>query len=101
MNVEMRIFTQQALAAYCREYPEARVALQNWKVIVKRSKWNSFADVKKTFRTVDYIGNQRYVFYLKGNDFRLVAVIKYTIGFVYIRFVGRHEDYEKIDCLTV
>ena len=97
----MRIFTQQALAVYCKEYPEARVALQNWKVIVKRSKWSSFADVKKTFRTVDYIGNQRYVFNLKGNEFRMVAVIKYTIGFVYIRFVGRHEEYEKIDCLTV
>lgn len=98
---EMRIFTQQALAAYCREFPDARVALQNWKVVVKRSKWKSFADVKKSFRTVDYIGNQRCVFNLKGNDFRLVAVIKYTIGFVYIRFVGSHEEYEGIDCLTV
>ena len=97
----MRIFTQQALAAYCREFPDARVALQNWKVIVKRSKWKSFADVKKTFRTGDYIGNQRYVFNIKGNDFRLVAVIKYTIGFVYIRFVVSHEEYERIDCLTV
>ena len=38
---------------------------------------------------------------MKGNDFRLVAVIKYTIGFVYVRFVGRHEEYEKINCLTV
>ena len=98
---EMRIFTQQALAAYCREFPDARVALQNWKVIVKRSKWKSFADVKKTFRTVEHIGNQRYVFNIKGNDFRLVAVIKLNVGFVYVRFVGRHEDYGRINCLTV
>ena len=50
---------------------------------------------------VDGIGNQRYVFDIKGNTYRIVAVIKFTIGFVYIRFVGTHNEYDKIDCLTI
>lgn len=97
----MRIFTQQSLVTYCQVYPEAKVALQNWKMIVRRSKWKNFADLKRSFRSADSIGNQRYVFNIKGNDFRLVAVVKFKIGFVYIRFLGRHDEYERINCTTV
>ena len=97
----MRIFTQQALAACCRQYPEARVSLQNWKTIVKRSKWKSFSDMKRSFRSADSAGNQRYVFNIRGNEFRLVAIVKFNIGFVYIRYFGRHAEYERLDCKTL
>ena len=55
-----------------------------------------FADIKKTFNSVDYVGNQHYVFNIKGNDFRLVVVVKFTPKNVYIRFVGTHSEYDKI-----
>ena len=60
-----------------------------------------FADIKNTFNSADYIGNQRYVFNIKGNNYRIVVVIKFTIKFVYIRFVGTHSEYDRIDCLTI
>lgn len=97
----MRIFTEQTLREYAEKYPEAKVALQEWVTIVKRSEWTCFADVKSTFNSVDNVGNQHYVFNIKGNNYRLVVVIKSTIKFVYIRFIGTHKEYDKIDCKTI
>ena len=99
----MRIFTEQAIKEYAEAHPDAKVALQEWTTIVKRSEWTCFADVKKTFNSVvnsvDNIGNQHYVFNIKGNSYRLIVVIKFTIKFVYIRFIGTHAEYDKIaDC---
>ena len=79
---------EQTLKQYIESHPKSKVALQEWTSIVRKSKWNSFADVKATFNSVDNVGNQHYVFNVKGNTYRIVAVIKFTIKFVYIRFVG-------------
>lgn len=97
----MRIFTEKAIKEFVEKYPDSKVALQEWTSIVKKSEWTSFADIKKTFNSVDAIGNQRYVFNIKGNNYRLVVVVKFTLGFIYVRFVGTHKEYDKIDCLTI
>ena len=97
----MRIFTEQALKEYAEEHPESKIALQDWVATVKKSNWTCFADIKKTYNSVDNIGNQRYVFNIKGNSYRLIVVIKFTIQFVYIRFIGTHNEYDKINCLTI
>lgn len=97
----MRIFTEQTLKEYIERNPASRIALQEWVSIVKRSEWRCFADVKATFNSVDNVGNQHYVFNIKGNNYRLVVVIKFTIKFVYIRFIGTHKEYDKIDCSTI
>ena len=86
----MRIFTEQALKEYAEKYPDSKVALQEWVTIVKQSKWTNYADVKKTFNSVDNVGNQHYVFNVKG-----------TIQFVYIRFVGTHKEYDQINCSKI
>lgn len=97
----MRIFTEQVLKEYAEGHPNSKIALQEWTTIVKRSKWACFADIKKTFNSADNVGNQHYVFNIRGNNYRLVVVIKFTIGFVYIRFIGTHNDYDKIDCANI
>lgn len=97
----MRIFTEQTLQEYAERQPDSKVALQEWASIFKQSTWTCFADVKKTFNSVDNVGNQHYVFNIKGNNYRLVVVIKFTIKFVYIRWVGTHKDYDQIDCSTI
>lgn len=97
----MRIFTEKTLKEFAETHPDALLPLQMWVDVVKDSHWTCYADVKKTFNSVDGIGNQRYIFNIKGNTYRIVAVIKFTIGFVYIRFVGTHKEYDDIDCLTV
>ena len=97
----MRIFTEQAIKEYAERHPESKVALQDWVQKVKKSEWSCFADVKKTFNSVDNVGNQRFALKVKGNDFRLVAVIKFTIRFVYVRFIGTHKEYDRIDCRNI
>ncbi len=97
----MRIFTERTIKEYIEQHPEASAALKNWTIKVKESTWHNFADIKRTFNSVDYVGNQRYVFNIKGNDYRLVVLIQFTPQFVYIRFIGTHSEYERIDCSTI
>ena len=101
MDTDMRIFTEQALKEFAQTHSESKVALQVWSKAVKKSDWKNFADVKKTFNSVDAIGGQRYVFNVKGNEYRIVAVIKFTVGFLYVRFIGTHSDYDRIDSNTI
>lgn len=97
----MRIFTEQALKEYAENHPDSKVALQEWTTIVKRSKWTCFADIKKTFNSVDSVGNQHYVFNIKGNNYRLIVVVKFTMGYIFIRKVCTHKEYDKIDCANI
>jgi mRNA interferase HigB len=89
------------LKEFTEKYPDSKTALQEWVSIVRKSEWNSFADIKKTFNSVDAVGNQRYVFNIKGNNYRLVMVVKFTVGFIYVRFIGTHAEYDKIDCSII
>lgn len=97
----MRIFTERTLKEYIEIHSDAKTAIQEWVDIVKRSEWTCFADVRRTFNSADSVGNQRYVFNIKGNCYRIVAVIKFTIKFVYIRFIGTHSEYDRIDCRNI
>lgn len=92
----MRIFTEKTLRDFIITHPQSKAALQEWTKIVKKSNWKCFADIKSTFNSVDYVGNQRYVFNIHGNDYRVVLVVKFMMGAVYIRFVGTHAEYDKI-----
>lgn len=93
----MRIFTEKPLKEYAERHPEAKTAIQDWIKKVKESKWQTLADIKQTFNSVDYVGHQRYVFNIKGNDYRLVVVIQFKPQFVYIRFIGTHAEYDRIN----
>jgi len=93
----MRIFTEQRLSEYILQHPETKTALQEWKYVVRHSQWRNFVDIKLTFNSVDAVGNQRYVFNIMGNNHRIVVVIKFTIYFVYIRFIGSHEEYDHMN----
>lgn len=97
----MRIITEEPLKEYIERFPDTRTALQDWIKIVRRANWSNFQDVKNTFNSVDNVGNQHYVFNIRGNNHRLVVVIKFTIKWIYIRFIGTHEEYDKIDCKNI
>ncbi len=57
--------------------------------------------MKKTFKSVDNVGNQHYVFNIKSNNYRLIVMIKFTIKTILIRFIGTHADYDKIDVKNI
>lgn len=97
----MRIVTFAAIKSFTKKYPDADVALREWYKKTERCKWGCYADVKNTFNTVDSVGNNRFVFNIKGNYYRLVAIIIFASQKVYIRFIGTHSEYDKIDCSNI
>lgn len=80
---------------------DAQPALERWYELTGQAEWNSFADVKADFGSVDAVGNQHYVFNIRGNRYRLVVVIKFVMGYVFIRFVGTHDEYDTIDAANI
>ena len=72
---------------------DSRVALERWYDVVEEANWKNFSDIREDFPSTDYVGNQHYVFNIRGNNYRLVVVIKFVMGYVYVRFVGTHEEY--------
>lgn len=80
---------------------DSRIALERWYDVAEKAEWRSLSDIKVDFPATDYVGNQHYVFNIKGNNYRLVVVIKFTMGYIFVRWVGTHKEYDKIDCSTI
>lgn len=97
----MVILIKKTLSSFAEKHPLSAVPLNNWHSIAKAADWNKLADIRKVFNTVDYVGNDRYVFNIKGNDFRLVAMIFFDKRTLFIRFIGTHSEYDKINSSTI
>ncbi len=97
----MVIISKTILVKFGIKHADSINALNDWYNKTKLANWNSLLDVKQTFNSVDFVGNDRYVFNIKGNDYRLVAMIFFDIRTVFIRFIDKHEKYDKIDCKTI
>lgn len=98
----MRVVTFKTIQEYSKTHPDSDIPLRNWYKNTTESEWNCFTDIKQTFGSVDSIGNNRFVFNIKGKDYRLVAIVIFASKKVYIRFIGTHGEYSKIkDCSTI
>ncbi|MEO6283937.1 MAG: type II toxin-antitoxin system HigB family toxin [Dyadobacter sp.] len=80
---------------------DSATSLNLWYKIVQKTNWANFHQLKETFNSVDSVGNDRYVFNIKGNNYRLVALINFNVRTIYILFIGTHNDYDKIDASTI
>ncbi|MEI7830324.1 MAG: type II toxin-antitoxin system HigB family toxin [Prolixibacteraceae bacterium] len=97
----MRVISHRTLVNFYLGRPDAKTAIENWYTKTSCADWQFVADIKNDFNSVDNIRNQHFVFNLKGNEYRLVAVIKFQIKMVYIRFIGTHTEYNTIDCKNI
>lgn len=97
----MRIISRNKIIEYYNEHPDSKTALEEWYQKVKKAEWTCFNDIKQMFNSVDSVGNQHYVFNIKGNNYRLIVVIKFTIKTVLIRFIGTHTEYDSIDAKNI
>lgn len=93
----MVIISKGILVEFGIRHADAIDPLNRWYEETKKADWKNFSEMKGTFNSVDSVGNDRYVFNIKGNDYRLVAMIFFDIRTVYIRFLGTHSEYDKID----
>ena len=98
----MRIIKPRTLIEFYEENENSKVALQEWIDKAKRAEWENFSEMKNTFNSVDSVGNRRYVFNIKGNHYRLIAIVLFVPKTILIRFIGTHTDYDKIkDCSII
>ena len=97
----MRIISRKTLREFWEGHTDARQPLQAWYSDVKHAVWKKPSDIKGVYRNASFIANNRIVFNIKGNRYRLVVVIQYEHSIVYIRFVGTHREYDKIDVATI
>ncbi len=97
----MRIIARKTLVDYWERAPDAQSGLSAWFAEAKAASWSSPAAVKAKFGNASIVKDGRVVFNIAGNKYRLVVWINYEFHTVYIRFVGTHQEYDKIDAETV
>lgn len=84
-----------------KDQPALKAALDAWFEEVRKAHWTGAADVKRLYRTASVVTAERVVFNIKGNDYRLVAAIDFEKGIVWIKWIGAHKDYDRIDVREV
>ena len=97
----MVIISKTILNDFSKKHPSSETALSKWYSITKAADWNNFSELKQTFNTTDVVANDRYIFDIKGNQYRLIALIIFKIRTVFILFIGTHNKYDKIDASTI
>lgn len=97
----MVIITKARLIQFYESDLRAKEPLLKWYNLTLISDWKDFASIKQTFNSADNIGNDRFVFNVSGNKYRIVAMIHFSKRTLYIRFVGTHQQYDKIDCKII
>ncbi len=93
----MVVISKKAITEFSEAEPKSAEALMNWYKETKNAVWKNYAAVKKSFNSVDAVGNGLYVFNIHGNNYRLIARIIFTVRTVYIKFIGTHKEYDKVD----
>lgn len=92
----MRVIAKKTIVSFYMVHPDAKTALEEWHEKTEKARWENYAALKNSFGTADHVGNNRIVFDIRGNRYRLVALVLFRIKMVYIRFVGTHEEYSRI-----
>lgn len=97
----MRIIARSTLREFWQRHSNAEEALQSWYDETTQAEWQTPADIRDVYQSASFLGNNRVVFNIRGNHYRLIVQIHYNTKIVYIRFVGTHAEYDRIDALTV
>lgn len=97
----MRIIARRALREFWERHPEVEQPLRAWYHDARKADWRTPADVKRVHANASIVGENRVVFNICGNKYRLVVAINYPFGICYIRFLGTHHAYDRVDVETV
>lgn len=97
----MRIIAKSVLREFWTIHPDAEEPLQAWYDETERVLWKSPIDIKQVYGSASILPNNRVVFNIRGNHYRLVVQVHYNTQIVYIRFIGTHIAYDRIDAATI
>jgi mRNA interferase HigB len=95
--ITVQIVSRKTLVAFWERHPKAEAPLSNWFVAVRAADWKTSQDVRNDFKSADFVGDNRVIFDIGGNNYRLIAHVSYIFKSVLIKFVGTHAEYDRID----
>lgn len=97
----MRILAVSTLKKFWKRYPDAEAGLRMWFTKIESKIYNTPNEVIIDFKGADYVGNERIVFNIARNKYRLIVAFNYDFGICFVKFIGSHAAYDKIDAKTV
>lgn len=97
----MRIFSRGTLRDFWLKHTDCEQQLKAWYEEATNDSWHSPTDIKRKYPSASILPDNRVVFNIKGNTYRLIVKINYNYGALYIRFIGTHAEYDKIDAETI
>jgi len=100
-NIYMHIISRKKLVEFWEQHADAEGSLKAWYYHAKRAQWLTPADVQKDYGDDAILPDNRAVFNIKGNQYRLVVRFNYAAQSIYIRFVGTHAEYNRIDATNI
>jgi len=96
-----RVFAKSTLREFWELHPDSEQHLKTWYDTAMSSSWRTPNEVKQTYANASILREGKVVFNIKGNDYRLVVKFNFEKQWIFIRFIGKHEDYDKIDANTI
>lgn len=93
----MRVIAKRTLRVFWQQHPDARGALEAWHQEARRARWQTPQQIRERYASASFVGRDRVVFNIGGNKYRLVVRVNYAVGVIYIRFIGTHAEYDRID----
>lgn len=97
----MQIIASKTLRQFWEKHPNFEQTLKAWAHEVRSAQWQQPSDIKQMYRSASVLKNRRAIFNIKGGSYRLIVAIAFKYGIVYIKFIGTHDDYNKVNAETV
>ncbi|MFM7014957.1 MAG: type II toxin-antitoxin system HigB family toxin [Bacteroidota bacterium] len=97
----MRVISKKTLRDFWLKHVDCEEQLKSWHKEAEEAHWKTPKDIKKEYPSASFLADNRVVFNIKGNHYRLIVKINYDFSIVWIRFVGTHTEYDKINALTI
>ena len=97
----MRVIAKRTLREFWEKHADSEQPLKSWYNEAEQAEWKSPNDIKKDYPSASILQDNRMVFNIKGNNYRLIVRINYSYGIIWIRFVGTHAEYDKVDATEI
>lgn len=97
----MNVISKKKIDDFCKVHADSKNALITWFKKSVKSDWSNFAEIRQDYPSADWIGDDRVVFNIGGNKYRLIARISFTYKNMMIKWIGTHAEYDEIDATTV
>jgi len=97
----MRVIAKSTLEAFWARHADAEQPLKAWHAEVAKAAWRGPSDIRRRYASASFLPDNRVVFNIKGNEYRLVVHVKYDFGIVFVKFVGTHAEYDRINATTI